>query len=157
MKCNSRGSSLIETVIAVAIIGLIVGPFMLFFNQTVAMDTQTDETFEASNLAENYIEIIKKQSASAKVDDDGVESVKNECNRVLKGQEPVIPPSNDDDFYNIQYNHNSYKVKIQISKNSVDGTSNYHSVIVSVYKIETDPEYEKLRAKIENWILFNGS
>lgn len=134
MKLNSKGTSLIEIVIAIAIIGIIVGPFLLTFNQSMEMTKQTDKLFVASQSAASVMENIKKVAAEGGNVDEAKQAATEYINNKT-GLNGLLISIDSLDIENDGLEHNFKKVLLTLTV--------------------TDSTGDEVKTKLENWIQFD--
>lgn len=95
-KLNNNGFSLVELLVAVAILSVIVVPIMKSFTTSAITSAKAQSMQNATSLAEKQMEIVKTKTIKQLIEDDGF--IKDESNNSYKGKYKGVTATNGEKF-----------------------------------------------------------
>ena len=95
-KLNNNGFSLVELLVAVAILSVIVVPIMKSFTTSAITSAKAQSMQNATSLAEKQMEIVKTKTIKKLIEDDGF--IKDESNNSYKGKYKGVTATNGEKF-----------------------------------------------------------
>lgn len=96
IKENNTGFSLVELLVAVAILSVIVVPIMRSFTTSAITSAKAQSMQNATSLAEKQMEIVKTKTIKQLIEDDGF--IKDESNNSYKGKYQGVTATNGEKF-----------------------------------------------------------
>lgn len=95
-KLNNNGFSLVELLVAVAILSVVVVPIMKSFTTSAITSAKAQSMQNATSLAEKQMEIVKTKTIKQLIEDDGF--IKDESNNSYKGKYKGVTATNGEKF-----------------------------------------------------------
>ena len=95
-KLNNNGFSLVELLVAVAILSVIVVPIMKSFTTSAITSAKAQSMQNATSLAEKQMEIVKTKTIKQLIEDDGF--IKDESNNSYKGKYKGVTATNGENL-----------------------------------------------------------
>ena len=144
-KLNNNGFSLVELLVAVAILSVIVVPIMKSFTTSAITSAKAQSMQNATSLAEKQMEIVKTKTIKQLIEDDGF--IKDESNNSYKGKYKGVTATNGEKF-DVYVDITSYKY----SKESAADVSDINSIeLPKLYDIQNSKPHAVISWEINEY------
>lgn len=136
-----KGMTLIENIISLALLAIIIVPFLTMFVNSTSTNSKSQNILEATYLAQSTMEELYSLSISYPFSDGLLQLTTN-------GYTETVIVSDDD--YNYVKEQGDYYIKIEIRNSAYTG-----SLVKSVVKIYNNSSMDKLVSQMETILTWN--
>lgn len=136
-----KGMTLIEIIISLALLAIIIIPFMTMFVHSTSTNSKSQNILDATYLAQNTMEELYSISISYPFS-DGILQL------TASGYTETVIVS--DDEYNFEKEQDGYYIKIEIRNSAYTG-----NLVKAVVKIYNNSSMNKLESQMETILSWN--